>query len=331
MKSVDNVTLFSILSTILTIIATTQEAKAFHFPPQGQGMEQQNPRKPSETGLNESIVNDLDSKGSRWALWRHGYLIHVKGNFNEKSEVKSLRKTWHSLAVGAAIKQGKIPSVNQKVSTFLTGLKGKDADASWFHVMTQSAGFDYPGCGGSSEMAPGTWWEYSDANPKNLCDALARVYGRSGYNDNYISVIKEAYFDAIGMSGYSVSTNQDGIRFTFDLEDMGRLGLLVIARGAWNGKEIIDASFIEALESKQTKGMQAHYSGCNDGDYPSLLGLDSSKFPEAPYGYMTWTNSNGDYFPGADTGWAFGAGAGGSYILWNAACGIVFAGFGVDQ
>ncbi len=45
---------------------------------------------------------------------------------------------------------------------------------------------------------------------------------------------------------------------------------------------------------------------------------------------MTWVNSDEDYFPGADRGWAFGWGAGGSCIMWNRRFGIAFAGFGVD-
>jgi hypothetical protein len=58
--------------------------------------------------------------------------------------------------------------------------------------------------------------------------------------------------------------------------------------------------------------------------------LDPKGFPEAPYGFMTWVNTDGDYYPGADSGWAWGSGAGGSYVLWNHGNGIVFAGFGVD-
>jgi hypothetical protein len=40
---------------------------------------------------------------------------------------------------------------------------------------------------------------------------------------------------------------------------------------------------------------------------------------------LTWTNSDGDYWPGCDSGLTFGAGAGGTYILWNYRLGIVFA------
>ena len=56
-----------------------------------------------------------------------------EGNFNESLEVKSLRKTWHAL--------------------------------TYWHVMTQSAGFDYPGCDDPNDYLPGENWTYSDYNP----------------------------------------------------------------------------------------------------------------------------------------------------------------------
>ena len=86
--------------------------------------------------------------------------------------------------------------------------------------------------------------------------------------------------------------------------------------------------FVEELETKQTQGMRVNYEGPNDG--MCHLQTCAHAFPEGPYGYLTWTNSDGDYWPGGDTGWAFGAGAGGTYILWNYKLGIVFAAAAFD-
>ena len=91
-------------------------------------------------------------------------------------------------------------------------------------MITQSAGFDYP-YGEHPAYRPGEMWTYSDYNAVHLCNALARVYGRKGYKDNYALVVKEAYFDAIGLQGWKTiikkdpafSGDDDGIRFAFDL------------------------------------------------------------------------------------------------------------------
>ena len=60
----------------------------FYFPPPGQGLDKQDPRQPEKAGLDPAIVeqinnfagNNREERGAgasqRWALWRHGYLIH---------------------------------------------------------------------------------------------------------------------------------------------------------------------------------------------------------------------------------------------------------------
>jgi hypothetical protein len=57
--------------------------------------------------------------------------------------------------------------------------------------------------------------------------------------------------------------------------------------------------------------------------------MSPEKFPECPYGYLTWVNTDGDLFVGADRAWACGRGAGGTIVLWNHRNGIVFAGVAV--
>ena len=316
----------------------------FYFPPPGQGLDKQDQRQPQEVGLDPGIIQQLQKSiqdhletrqkvSQRWALWRHGYLIHVEGDFNQATDVASLRKTWHAMTVGAAIKQGKIPSYDQKISVWQTELEGKKAEATWRHVILQAAGFDYPH-GDHPEYKPGEMWTYSDWNPVHLCHALAKVYGKKDFYDNYEDVIKEAYFDAIGMEGWSTkiifdnsSQMKDGIRFVISLEHMGRLGLLALARGTWNGVELVPRWFVEELETKQTYGMKVNYQGPYDGN----IGLRNygDRFSECPYGYMTWVNADGDYYPGADRAWAFGRGAGGTTIMWNRKNGVVFAAAGL--
>ncbi len=319
---------------LLALFVLEARAGQLYFPPPGEGLDVQSRQTPEQAGLDPAVLKELEGVASRWALWRDGHLIHVKGDFNKTENVASNRKTWHALTVGAAIQQGKVRSLDQKISVWNKDLAGKNAQATWRHVITQSAGFDYP-YGDFPAFPPGRMWTYSDLNPIQLCNALARTYGRKDYLDNYDLVVKEAFFDAIGMRGWRTgltrdprfSLEHDGIRFFFDLEDMGRLGLLVIARGRWNGKRLIPEWFVKELERKQTYGMRVNYEGPNDGT-PS--GMDLKRFPEVPYGFMTWVNTGGDYYPSADRGWALARGAGGFLTLWNHKYGIVFAAAGAD-
>lgn len=316
-----------------------------YFPQKGSGLDNHQKRDPQDIGFDSEIIVQLrefikknpyeyGKIEPRWALWRNGYLVHVEGDFEKTTDVASLRKTWHALIVGAAIFQGMIPSVDQKISVWLPELKGNDAEATWRHVITQSAGFDYP-YADYPDYKPGEIWTYSDLNLVFLCNALARVYGKKDYYDKYAEVAGNAYFDAIGMQGWETgfvkdnsSGMEDGVRFHLNLDHMGRLGLLVLARGTWNGKELIPAWFVEQLESKQTRGMLVNYNGPNDGKID--LERFGDRFRECPYGYMTWVNTDGDYFPGADSSWAWGSGAGGTRIMWNRTYGVVFAGVAIS-
>ncbi len=313
----------------LPALAETDQ-RGWHFPPPGEGLEHQQQRQPEEVGLKPELIAALRGRASRWALWRHGYLVHAHGDWNQTQDVKSLRKTWHALAVGAAIQQGRIPGYCQPVAKSLA-TPPDDNRVTWWHLITQTSALDYPHADHPAvgDPAPGEVWTYSDKNPRVLCTALARVYGKRDYADDYAEVLRTAYFDAIGLTGWSARVNQDGIRLHLDLEDMGRLGLLVLARGRWRDEQLVPPWFVEQLEAKQTRGTQSVYNGPDDGQIEALHAR-RGEFPQCPYGFMTWVNTDGDFYPRADRGWAWGAGAGGTYVLWNRRLGIVFAGVGVD-
>ncbi|HPE74651.1 MAG TPA: DUF5060 domain-containing protein [Draconibacterium sp.] len=331
---------------LLTFFSACNKSLNYYYPPPGNDISNQDQRTPEEVGLNPKVVNEINlflhqnkyvRNGNiypiRWALWRDGHLIHVEGDFYKKSDVASLRKTWHAMIVGAALKNGKIKSLNQKLTDYLN-LTGNDAQATWKDILTQSAGFDYP-YGSYPDYKPGEMWTYSDLNLINLCNAIAHVYGKKNYFDHYDEIASETYFDDIGMRGWataikkdqSFGNRNDGVRFVLNLEHMGRLGLLALSRGQWNGEQLIDKTFVEALETKQTYGMKVNYNGPNDG----VVGYSENEFPESPYGYLTWVNTDGDLYKDADKYWANGSGAGGSKILWNKNNGIVFAGFGINM
>ena len=116
------------------------EAAGIYFPPNGRSTANQDRRRPQEVGMRPHFIARIKErmKGNRWALWRHGYLVHVEGDFNKNTEVASLRKTWHALTVGAAIGQNRIPSAQQKISVWCKELTGKDAEATWRDVITQT-------------------------------------------------------------------------------------------------------------------------------------------------------------------------------------------------
>ncbi|MCH8215996.1 MAG: serine hydrolase [Planctomycetes bacterium] len=350
---------FSVLTPFLICAAvlngdSSANTAHYYYPLPGNSLINHSRRAPHVVGLDGDVADEINAflqtnpyrrgsrpHASRWALWRHGYLVHVEGDFLKKQDVASLRKTWHALTVGAALKQGRIDSLDERISKYQTELTGNDALATWKHVMIQCAGFDYP-VGPYPDFKPGEMWTYADYNPHHLCHALAKVYGQIDFFDHYDTVIEKAYFGAIGMTDW-YSRNKvdhgtrmadgspmwDGPRLVINMEHMGRLGLLVLARGSWNGVELIPASFVRALETKQTQGMLTNDRSPYGN--PHVKRDREAEKRESPYGFMTWVNSDGDLFPGADRHWARASGAGGTIVLWNHTNGYVFVGSGIQS
>jgi hypothetical protein len=81
------------------------------------------------------------------------------------------------------------------------------------------------------------------------------------------------------------------------------------------------------LETKQTSGML--YNRQSPYGDPNARRDRESEQREAPCGFMTWVNTDGDLHAGADPRRARGSGAGGTIMLWNHTNGIVLVGAGI--
>ena len=307
---------FTIIVLLSAAFIYVHSNEGYYYPPPGETESFQSKKEPSQVGMSHKIHNFRGP--ALWTLWRHGYLVRVQGSFNTKWEVKSARKTVHAALAGASLYQNKFPGINQKISVWNKELKGNDAEATWWHVLTQTSGFR------SGNKKPGEQWQYQDPNAHNICRALARIWGFDDYSaNNWIEVSNNSFFKDIGMRGWTASKRSDGIRYTFDMEDLGRFGLLMLSRGQWNGKRLIDQSYIEAMETKQTYGIHPKYS--------PKRSFTIKEFPDAPYGYFTWVNTDGDLWKDCDKAWAAAFGAGGTFIAWNRNNGIVVVGKGLSS
>ncbi len=159
---------------------------------------------------------------------------------------------------------------------------------------------------------PGTFWEYNDVRVNRLSLSLLRLFRRP-----LPDVFAEAIMGPIGAStawrwqGYRNSTVEiDGTAMisvpggshwgggvSIHAEDQARLGLLMLGRGAWNGRRVLSETWI-----------------------------DRSTTPAAinpSYGYFWWLNTGRRRYSKASPESVFASGAGGNCTWIDPASGIV--------
>lgn len=173
----------------------------------------------------------------------------------------------------------------------------------WRRLSFQPAGVDAGPKGGPRPLhRPGTYWEYNDVRINQLSLALLHRFRRP-----LPDVFREAIMQPIGASenwswqayehawveidGKRIQSVPGGTHWgagvTISSEDQLRIGQLVLARGVWDGRQVISAAWIDQM-------MRA----C----------------PIAPfYGMLVWLNATRQVFPSAPSSSVFAIGAGSSF------------------
>lgn len=159
---------------------------------------------------------------------------------------------------------------------------------------------------------PGRFWEYNDVRVNRLSLALLRLFRRP-----LPEVFAEAVTDPVGASrdwqwhGYrNSSVVIDGTPMVsvpggshwgggvfIHAEDQARLGLLMLARGAWNGRRILSERWIARATT------------------PCAINPN--------YGYLWWLNTDRGRYPSASPQSFFASGAGGNSTWIDPKTGIV--------
>jgi CubicO group peptidase (beta-lactamase class C family) len=191
----------------------------------------------------------------------------------------SMEKSIVSLMLGVAIEEGKIKSVDEKVSDFIPSYnKGLDTLLTIKDLLTMSSGihfgenyanpFGYPAKAiyGDNMMGltlkyhcvdkPGSIFEYQTGNAALLAYILSKATG-----ETLSKFTSEKLWKPIGAEHpafWSVD-KKSGIEKLFysTARDFAKIGQLVLDSGKWNGKQIIPKQYIKA----STKGQKVEYYG----------------------------------------------------------------------
>ncbi len=255
---------------------------------------------------------------------RHGYIVAEFGDTKAIDPTYSMAKSIMSTTCGIAVTQGLIKDINDPVGKYIHDGgydSAHNSKITWRHHLEQTSEWEgtlwdrnanFVGADkfGAAAMPPrpihepGSYYEYNDVRMCRFGLSLLRLFGK-GCPD----VLKENVMDPIGASnswkwlgyensyvdigGKKIQSVPGGTRwgggFWTNSEDIARLGLLVLNRGKWNGRQLLSEQFL------------------SDATKPSKLGPD--------YGYLWWLNTTKKSWPHAPAT-SFAARGHGANVIW---------------
>lgn len=253
----------------------------------------------NKTKLNDDFRKLLEENGTiAYLVEKNDSVLYEEYwdgyNADSYSGSFSVAKSIVSLLVGIAIDEGKIKSVDEKVSDFIPEYSsGLNAKLTIRHLLTMSAGFDmkesyvnpfsmtvkiYFGNGlidviKNLEVSeePGVHFDYQSVNTLVLAYILEKATGEhiSEYASEKLWKPLGAKHDALWSLDAADGFEKAYCCFNSNARDFSRLGMLALHAGNYNGKQIVSEGYIKA--STEAAPLD-----------------DKNSLPVTEYGYSWW-------------------------------------------
>jgi len=222
-------------------------------------------------------IRDLRLHVHTLLVIRHGYLV-AEANvypFTEDTpqSIHSITKSIVATLVGIAIDKGYIESVDEPVLSFFPELEDLEREKRAItirHLLTMTSGLDWPEHEtpyGDPEniqnkmltsedpirfvlerpmvASPGKVFNYNSGTWQVLVAILARATGMDPYQ-----FAKEHLFTPLGISRVAWERDNTGLPLggsgiRMRPRDLAKIGLLYLQRGAWEGKQVVSAKWVD--------------------------------------------------------------------------------------
>ena len=273
----------SFLSAFLLLLNTySYPEKSSYWPtakwknstPEKQGMDSEL----LADGINKLIQKDVNLHSI--LIIRHGYIVSETYmqffTSNTKHDLASATKSILATLIGAAIQQGYIEDINQKVLSFYPERTIKNNDErkkaiTIKNLLTMQSGYectwnpyevtffemlnspdwiqfilDLP-----MASEPGTKWEYNSGSMQILSDIIRKSTGRTA-----LDYAREILFSPLGISDVAWSTDNKDINNTGSCclrmrpADLAKIGYLYLNDGIWDGKRILPEGWVTETTSR---------------------------------------------------------------------------------
>ena len=281
-----------------------------------------------EAPPDNTILGPIRPRGGPNGLLLHGGRIVASwGDTRQADYTFSVAKSYLSLCAGLAFDDGLIADLDEPVGATVHdgGFDGPhNAAITWRHMLTNTSEWEGTLFGKSDTIdrnrnlategsgkrgaralqPPGTTWEYNDvrvnrlglavlrrhtsALPDILAERIMRPIGASnewswrGYSTSMVEIAGKQVESVAGGTHW-------GGGMCIHAEDQARVGLLMAARGAWNGRQLVSENWID-------------------------LSLAACPLNHS-YGFLWWLNTHRARMPAAPASSFFAVGAGGN-ITW---------------
>jgi CubicO group peptidase (beta-lactamase class C family) len=281
---------------------------------------------PSRLGLSQAAVDEIlsyiftDKATQAAVILKDGYLIgsrYAEGHDqNSMGTSWSVAKSFYSGALGIAIDEGWIESVDQKASVFLTEWLGTDKeDITLRNILEMRSGLPGGDHGGKSFIGesnqtdaaiamersgiPGVTFRYSNPTSQLFEPILQRATGLDAHTYLADKILAPIGIDINRVGLWLDPTGQNPMTYCcIDMRplDFIRFGLLYARGGEWEGTRLIPTSYVDESLTAQSPSDGSEWS--------------------APYGFQWWI-LNSPFFGGepVDDGWVAALGFHGQKIL----------------
>jgi len=233
----------------------------------------------------EAILTEAAAQESDGVLVADGDTIVAEKYFGHTpglATIQSITKSVASLAIGALVESGKIPSLEVPVSTYYPEWSSGDkALVTLRHVLEHTSGlrdgatglFDQPDTlayarARGLSAKPGTVFAYANVGSMLLAGIIEQAAGIGA--DAYV---RDRFFTPMGIVKWTWSKDAAGNVATpgglfLAPRDLLRLGRLVRERGAWSGASLVSPAWIAestATESRKYECYALHWWLLRDG------------------------------------------------------------------
>jgi CubicO group peptidase (beta-lactamase class C family) len=254
--------------------------------------------------------------GGSGMVVRGGSVVYQWGDVSKRYDLKSTTKSIGSAVLGLAVRDHMIRLDDKVLSHYPAmgfppeenRLTGWLEEITFFHLATQTAGFDKPGGYVPLLFRPGSKWAYSDSGPNWLADALTFLYRR-----DLTELLFEQVFIPLGISSSDLTWRENlyrehqllgiprrefGSGVCANVKAMARFGELYLNGGTWKGHRILAPEFVQLVGRTPDSIKKLPVGNDPNEGYSGASGH---------YGLLWWNNADGamEGVP-KDSFWAWG-------------------------